>query len=172
MDGLLTDFVPAAAKLHGVSYKTEDHPIGQWHIWDEWGLTVDEFWAPIDSAGPEWWGSLPPTPYMTELLQLVEEVSDDWCILTSPSRSPSSHSGKRIWLQEYFGLGFSNYVITSKKGLLAGRGKVLIDDADHNLEDFRKSGGKGVAFPRPWNAEHKFSDDPVGFVARKLKKKS
>ena len=59
---------------------------------------------------------------------LIKSDLYDPYILTAPSvRNPNSYSGKRIWIEKYFGLEFCKKLILSpNKSLLVG--DYLIDD--------------------------------------------
>jgi len=42
----------------------------------------------------------------------------------------------------------------SEKWLMAGLDRLLIDDADHNIDKFVQYGGHTLLVPRPWNHAH------------------
>jgi 5'(3')-deoxyribonucleotidase len=184
MDDVLVDFVGGAAALWGLT--TEDllpyWDIGVWDVVPPLGralhardgthpngMGVPEFWAKI-GGHPGFWEDLRPLPWCDSLLTLVASFTDDWYIVSSPSRAPSSWSGKVRWLKDYFGEEFNRIVLTRHKHLLAGPGVVLIDDRESNVLEFttdrdgRPTGGDGVVFPKYHNRNHAHRADPVRYV--------
>lgn len=162
MDGVLTDFVGAALKLHGIDMKWRtDWPPGVRDIVkainldrkrrDEPEMTQDDFWGRINDTGADWWESIPAYEGAVDLYQaLVKDAPVT--ILTSPSLDAGGASGKVRWLQNRFGTGFRDYVLTHMKQHCAGPGKVLIDDFEKQCNAFCDDGGMAVLYPRPWNA--------------------
>ena len=47
---------------------------------------------------------------------------------------------------------------------MAAPGVLLIDDSDKNCEKFVQHSGHAILFPRPWNSNHKYKDDPIGYL--------
>ena len=119
------------------------------------------FWAEIEEY--QWFTSL------YKMLQNKEGVKEI-VFLTSPSYDPSSACGKLFWLKSRFGRDFTNYVLTSRKELLASPNVVLIDDLVANVNAFRKAGGHAILFPMVWNVTKLIDipEDRVIFVEAKL----
>lgn len=184
MDDVLVDFVDGAAALWGLT--TEDLlPHWDLGVWDcvpplgkalhardgdhPDGMSVADFWARV-GAQAYFWDNLRPLPWCDSLLTMAAAFTDDWYIVSSPSRCPSSWSGKVRWLKDYFGEEFNRIVLTRHKHLLAGPGVVLIDDQDSNVLEFTvdkdglPTGGEGVLFPKYHNRNHVNRDDPVRYV--------
>jgi hypothetical protein len=44
--------------------------------------------------------------------------------------------------------------VGNDKHLLAGPGRLLIDDHPGNCHDWNESGGVSILFPRPWNTRY------------------
>lgn len=92
-------------------------------------------------------------------------------ILTSPSLAPSCLEGKVRWLYEHFpkekGRHFSDFLIGNQKHLLAWPGRVLIDDAEANVEKFRSAGGEAILFPQVWNGNFEV-EDRLAYVKNQL----
>lgn len=95
--------------------------------------------------------SLNPLPGAIETVELLiqSDIYEPY-ILTAPSvRNPNSYSGKRIWIEKYFGLEFCKKLILSpNKSLLIG--DYLIDD---------NSSGKG---------QENFSGSLIHFGSKKF----
>jgi len=166
MDGVLTDFVDAACRVHGTTFMqlAAKWPNGDYNIANILGLRPFEFWEGIDKAGEDFWINLRPTDIKTELLYLLG--NNDKYIATSPSMNPVCASGKMKWIIEN---GFSrHFVITPHKHLMANRDTILIDDADRNVDKFTKAGGHGVLVPRRWNSLYRYEDNPMPIVKEQL----
>jgi 5'(3')-deoxyribonucleotidase len=184
MDDVLVDFVGGAAALWGLT-TAELLPHWDLGVWDcvpplgralharecthPDGMGMTEFWRRLD-ANPYFWDNLRPLPWCDSMLAVVASFTGDWYIVSSPSESPSSWSGKVRWLKNYFGEEFNRFVLTRHKHLLAGPGVVLIDDRESNVLEFttdrdgRPTGGEGVVFPKYHNRNHPYSGDPVRYV--------
>lgn len=176
MDGVLADFDEAACRAHGVDrelVETRRKP-GEWSLVEPLGLTsLDEFWAPISALGEQFWLDIKPLPWLGELIELVEQYTNDWHVVTTPGRDPSSYSGKAAWLKQRFGAKFHRITLTAHKHLLADSGTVLIDDRQANIDAFRRprlgrASGHGILFPSTANALYIYANDPLSSVQRGL----
>ena len=131
------------------------------------GVKKGDIWARITVRGAKWWSELEPQPWARALYEELCKL-DEVVILTSPSHIPSAAAGKTTWIKKFFGGNFRNYIMTSRKELLAKPGDILIDDHDKNIEKFTQAGGIGILFPFPWNKEFKDSNDGVAKVLEKI----
>jgi len=70
----------------------------------------------------------PITEAIESVQKLINSEKFDPYILTAPStRNPFSYTEKRVWIEKYFGIEFTEkLIISSNKGLL--KGDILIDD--------------------------------------------
>jgi len=161
MDGVLTDFVRATLALHGRTEALENWPAGERDVPAVLGISRTEYWRLIDEQGADFWAGLAPFPWFEELVALVREFGP-MSILTAPSLAPACLDGKVQWLYNHFpkvrGKRFTDFIIGPQKHLLAQRGRVLIDDAQSNVDAFRAAGGEAILFPQPWNANHAVAD--------------
>lgn len=156
-DGVCVDFVSAALEIHNSPLKHDD--IGQWAMEGQMGLTLDEFWAPIEAAGPGFWRGLKEYPWFEELYAMCLLHAKEVYFLSSPDRCPAAAMGKMQWLMDRFGNTFRNYILTPNKGVV--RGGVLIDDSPKHCETFARGNassyahdllsGRFVLFLQPWN---------------------
>lgn len=147
MDGVLVDFIGGAYGLH-------QRPMPDavpWRIWEEMGLTEEEFWAPM---GHDFWANLPWTPEGQLLVRQLELMvgAENICLLTSPCLTPGCAEGKLAWIGRHLPQYRRQYLLGPAKGFAAGPGKVLVDDHEKNVADFRSMGGGAVLVPRPWNS--------------------
>lgn len=166
MDGVLCDFAGAALKIFNAQHKMNDWPLGQWDIAPIVGVEPEVFWHRIEACGRNWWKELKPTPWKDEVITIAQEFPK-WSIATSPSMDPYCLSGKLAWMYQHIQQGFRDYFITPKKEMLAQEDRVLIDDRDKNVLEFRAWGGEAILFPQPWNSNH-FVKDRIGYVRKEL----
>lgn len=158
MDGVVCDFVRAALELHvGTSYEIEmilnEWPKGEYRIERVLGISTDQFWEPIASCGEDFWALLNELHSGMQLVESLREDNRKFVFLTSPAMCSSSSSGKVRWLQRRFGADFRDYILCpTSKSLLAGPGRVLVDDSDRNCEEWKACGGTSIVWPQPWNS--------------------
>lgn len=169
VDEVLVDFIGGACKAHGIPRESFREAVYGTCVWDmaqTLGVSREAFWGPIDALGPTFWEQLEWLPWAGTLLALVDDY--DWCLVTTPTLDPASRLGKRMWIANYFGLGFGRYYITQEKHLLAAPNRVLIDDSVNNLFDFRAAGGKGILFPSVVNELYESANNPVPYIKERL----
>lgn len=131
------------------------------------GIKKGELWARITKAGADWWANLEPQPWARKFYEELIKV-DEVVVLTSPSHIPSAAAGKTQWMKDFFGGNFRDYILTSRKELLAQAGTILIDDHDDNIDGFNQHGGVGVLFPRYWNKGFENHNGAVEVVSEVL----
>lgn len=170
LDEVLADFVGSALRLHGVAVETfqRRQPAGTWDMTIGLDLSPEAFWSPINSMGERFWANLPKLPWANQLISLISGITDDWHIVSSPSRCPTSYNGKVRWLKKEFGEGFDRFALTPHKYIFAKPGVILIDDRDQNIDDFVAAGGEGIVFPTHLNTNHLFKNDPLTFIKSRL----
>jgi 5'(3')-deoxyribonucleotidase len=169
MDGVLTDFVGAACRAHGKSNPYDDAAAqGVWAMETLWGMSGKEFWAPCNGEG--FWDRLEKTPEADDIVKLITDTFgvENVALLTAPSMSGFCIPEKRLWIRRNYPQLEGGMIFTAAKKFLAGPDRLLIDDRDKNIEDFRLFGGKAVTVPRPWNRMHALSDKPLEVLYRVL----
>ncbi|KKN70622.1 hypothetical protein LCGC14_0428950 [marine sediment metagenome] len=170
LDDVLGDFVGAVLEIHGWTREQLDavRPIGTWDIITPMGMSTTNFWQPIKRAGPDWWESIKPFPWLQDLLGLVASVTDNWIIASTPQPFEECWTGKLRWVEKVFGKSFAynRYVPVQHKRILAKKGVMLIDDKKENVRLFDRSDGTGVLFPSPNNNLYREAYDPVGYLVR------
>ncbi len=162
MDGVLTDFVGAVAKLFKydgdiyldwrrllVENKVDD----PYKIEGVLGITTNELWSTIDGTGMSFWSQMEYYPQAASLYTMLQGYGDV-VILSSPAMDPSSWSGKVVSLQQFFNRDFRDFILcpAPHKVKLANKNSILIDDAEKNIDTFTDAGGQGILFPQPWNS--------------------
>lgn len=154
MDGVLVDFAQGVASLFGIEKSAVDANGSE--AYEAAGVPREEFWRRIESAGRGWWETLPPYPWAQRLVSACEGVGDVYVATSPPTGSVSAASGKMAWLRDTLPKVYSGrrFFIGTHKYLLAGPGRVLVDDDVRKRDAFADAGGLAVLFPRPWNAAH------------------
>lgn len=146
MDGVIANFFKQACLYHGRSYMPEE--ITNYNISEIWGLTNDEFWAPL--TGYDFWAGIEPYDYAHEMFEKLKAIAPV-TICTAPSYDHNCIAGKLNWLDKHLGVKLNDVVFASKKYLLADEGTILIDDHSEKVRMFSGCGGVGILFPQPWN---------------------
>lgn len=158
MDGVVSGAHEAFLKVLGREDLLKDYPAGEFNTDKVAGISEKTMWRKIDAAGRDLWSKMPVLPWAHELYEKLGELGDV-VFLTSPSYDPDSLAGKLEWLQRFTKQkDFRDYIMTTRKDLLAGPGAVLVDDRPENCEKFRAAGGRAVLFPAAWQGS---SDDDI-----------
>ena len=160
IDGVLADFIrPAFASL-GVCLREERcYPssagwdcVKAFNMLASTPISINDFWNSFNRH--EFWAALPIYDYACPLLEYLGEAvgKSNVLLASSATLSPASASGKVEWIQKQLPAWIRRqYFIGSKKHLLAGSHRILIDDSYDNCLAFRQHGGKTIMVPRPWN---------------------
>lgn len=154
MDGVLADFVGAICKAHGRPDPYLDKAnLGVFWFDKIWGMSQKDFFEP---CGFEFWKGLEATKESSAIIQwaVTHAGTANVALLTSPSQNHGCVEGKRAWVKDLIPSLASNLIFTSAKQFLSGPDRYLVDDADHNVDGWRKAGGKAILWPRPWNSLH------------------
>lgn len=154
MDGVLVDFAGGVASLFGIEKSVVEANGSE--VCKAANVSREEFWRRIESAGKEWWETLPPYPWTQRLVSACERLGDVYVATSPPTGAVSAGSGKMAWLRRSLPKVYSGrrFFIGTHKHLFAGPGRVLVDDDMRKHAAFAKAGGRAVLFPRPWNAAH------------------
>lgn len=164
LDGVIVDFVSAANAVHN----RDGYIPTKFDYFEDWGMTANDFWSPIDALGPDFWHHIPLYPWANELISWLGR-HDEFVVATACSKNAHSSYGKVKAIQSIFGENFRDYFITPRKWLLAGPERILIDDYEPNCQKFEALGGKAILFPRPWN-ENRDIFDPLEYTLEELDK--
>lgn len=179
LDGLLADFVGGVLKHFG----REDVHISRvpWGIEEFLGIAANAFWPTLDYS---FWAGLKPWADGLALLHAAKLLvgPDRIGLLTSACLTPGCADGKRWWVQHHIPEFAGRLIVVypppiglhdkgikgGAKELIAGPGKILIDDHDRNVDKFIAAGGRALLVPRPWNraSDHCKATDGSFDVAR------
>jgi hypothetical protein len=165
LDGVVCDFVRPSYEIHGLAHALDFCPPTVYDYWNEMGLTEKEFWAPIESAGFDWWAQLPCLPWTYDLLSFLDDVCPGFEFATKPYNADSA-AGKWNWLDRYS--PDEKRHLTSDKSSLSGPGRILIDDSPQQIFKWQENGGTGILFPASYNVNSIYLDDPVSCVRKQL----
>lgn len=154
LDGVLVDFLSGAicelnkAYNRNVTLERYSKEFGQWGTYDYYGITVGEFWQPINDC-PNFWLNLEPFPWTTKLFTALSALGEV-TIVTAPSNDPECSKQKLMWLDKHLGVKSSAVFLGHRKYLMAGNG-ILIDDYHKNVDAFKEAGGQAILIPSTWN---------------------
>jgi hypothetical protein len=79
-------------------------------------------------------------------------------LVSSPCGTDGCMDGKRDWVARHCPRLAKSLFLGSRKDLLAGPCKVLLDDRDENCAAFALAGGVAITVPRPWNSRRDETD--------------
>ena len=164
LDDVLVDFCGAALAAHGRSIA--DYPPGVYELEVALHMPKERVWGPID-GDPVFWHNLKPYPW-AQLLPLRALRVGPVRVLSKAHNHPHCYAGKRWWCNQILP-GLKLWLVDDEKHLLARSGRLLIDDADYNVEAWRNAGGQAILFPRPWNKRHAESYNAIETVLAELK---
>jgi len=130
MDGVLVDFDKGYEQLTGMTSKEAD------------AKGPEFFWKPISKAGEAFWTELKWMPDGKQLWNYIKKYNPP--LLSAPSREESSRTGKQKWVEQHLPgvkLILANAV---DKQNYSGKNKILIDDRDKNINQWKSKGGIGI----------------------------
>lgn len=156
LDGVCCDFVGHVLNLCG---KSEDDLLDEMsrdnniHPYDALENCVGRkkfaFWSWIEIMGCEFWHTMPVFDWFEELYGGLNDIGDVH-FLTSAPRMPSAYSGKSLWVERNVGKeAVSKLIIcpAHTKYALAGPHRILIDDTERNVKEWRDTGNVCYYFP-------------------------
>jgi len=131
MDGVLVDFERGYAEL------TNTTPSKSFN-------GKSEFWEPINKAGAEWWANLDWMSDGQELWSYIKKYNP--YILSAPSWDPSSRVGKEAWCKMHLKNSYKKLLLypRNQKQLFAAENKILIDDMEQTINEWKNAGGIGI----------------------------
>lgn len=168
MDGVLVNFTEGADRVHGRKL--------DWTKWSGGIENPNDFWGPINEC-PDFWKNLEPYPWATDLILGIHALVgyEGLFIATSPAAEPCS-TDKILWIAKRSHQLAGRTIITRHKHLLAGPGRILIDDSDNNLHKWVEHGGLAIPFHQPWNkagrrgvSERLSSEERINYVITAIK---
>lgn len=136
-----------------------------WPDGDPFGFTTTKFWDNLAIAGERWWYNLEEFHHYRPMIKMLKRQGDVVYLTSPPYGDVGAHAayGKICWLTHTSREGprFRDYVISSRKELLANPSSILIDDSTVKCDKFRLHGGHAILFPQPWNGGKELSSHDV-----------
>ena len=128
MDGVIVDFDKGYKELTGTE-ASFDTP-------------KEEFWAPIQKAGAEFWIKLQWMHDGKQLWNYIKPYNPQ--LLSAPSRDESSKIGKFVWVKR--NVPGTKLILRSaeRKQEFATPNSILIDDRADNIQRWKDAGGVGI----------------------------
>ncbi len=147
LDGVICNMIGGVAKLFNRNYTEliRSWTPGVYQIENILGISRNEFYSALE-GNEDFWSNLEPFPYMMDLYEHCLKIAPTF-LLTKPTLDPASLSGKLKWIHKHFGNNFDNYIMTRYKFHCAAKDRVLVDDYDKNIVEFREKNGNGILFP-------------------------
>jgi beta-phosphoglucomutase-like phosphatase (HAD superfamily) len=114
-------------------------------------------WTVGPVATQSFWETIPLYPWADELVVQLRRRGHVR-ILSSPGRpefAAAACAGKMRWCQRFLGMKPRDVLLvgSDQKQLIAGPGRVLIDDTTEIITAWNRAGGIGILFPQPWNRQ-------------------
>ena len=164
MDGVLVDWLGGVSKLYNLNFNPYPF-LGEWDCINKLGLNTEEFWKPLSR---DFYANLDWTVDGEEILKYcVDAVGwDNICVLTSCIKDGRCAAGKIDWIQRKVPKLRRNYLIGPKKYFASNSNRVLIDDANHNIDSWI---GPSILVPRDWNRHYAASKYSAIIVREKIK---
>jgi hypothetical protein len=117
-------------------------------------FSTSKFWKSIPR---HIWAQCPVSEELSWLLGHCEALvgKENICLLTATTLDPECPAGKLEWIHKFMPKWMHRqYLLGPFKTFTASSDTLLIDDADKNIDAFRKAGGRTLIVPRPWNSFH------------------
>jgi len=163
MDGVLVDFVAGICKWFNKPYPYDlPESKGVWDVDRLLGIRPEEFEFCLNNA--RFWRELLWTNDGTKIFNAAYKCAgeENMFLITNPDGASYRYLGKADWVRKNLGhLWLDRTIMVKDKSLLAGPGRVLIDDKDSNVDDFLANGGEALLINRPWNELHSIAASPV-----------
>lgn len=156
IDGVIGDFQDQALQHLSLKKKDLSFVRGSWDtvpvMCRHAGVTETDFWC---SLPIKFWSEMPVCSGANNLIGLCFDRfgAENVFFLSSAANAISAH-GKLLWVKKLFPEIYKrgNLILGRSKHACAQPLSFLIDDADHNINNFEKHGGIGILVPRFWNA--------------------
>jgi len=142
VDGVLADFVGNILKECGKD--SSQLKRGEYDLNESLGLDMHSILKNLD------WYNIPLTEDYQIFLDFVKKhFKKHQIYICTKVFDYESAKGKMKWIRKNIP-GYP-FLLTDNKCRLAGKGLLLIDDCDEEVNKFRGMGGKAILVPRIWN---------------------
>jgi len=131
MDGVLVDFERGYYELTGIH--TKQYVKGD-----------ANFWRPIEEEGAAFWFNLPWMSDGQQLWRYIKRYKPN--ILSAPSQNITSNIGKEAWCKMHINSQYRKLLLVPRgeKQKYAGSDRILIDDLEQTINEWRAKDGIGI----------------------------
>lgn len=154
LDGVIVDFCDGVFRALGDSPTDfRKWPHNQWDWFESLGWTYEQVNVICDS---DFWADLNWTTDGHNILKTIlqRQCPKQVYLVSCPMSNVDSISGKIRWVRRNLPAYELRTIITRvPKSFLATPDRLLIDDKNENVDDFKKAGGNAILYPRPWNRQ-------------------
>lgn len=158
MDGVLSDFTAGWHNALGVPFDIYDYPLPK-GLWDYSSVIEKQYgikWGAIVKVCSRriFWYQLPMIRDAHRFYRSLCERHNVVFLTHATGVFNECLIGKQLWLDGFTDFNSYEMILLKSdeaKGIYATPDSVLIDDKDDNIQDFIRSGGRGILVPRPWN---------------------
>lgn len=136
LDDVLVDF------LKGVQEKVNPDIATR----EGWQVVKKEDWKKVVEMSPQFWAELEWKQDAKQLWNYIKEY-DPIILSARPKTDIQATKGKLAWVKKHLGSKFYKTAIITLgvlKQNYAGKNKILIDDYDKNIKQWRSAGGIGI----------------------------
>jgi hypothetical protein len=104
--------------------------------------STSKFWKLIDSYKEKFWSEMEWMPDGKQLWEYISKYNPT--LLSAPSYEASSRFGKRLWVDKNLSGTKLILAAADKKQNYSKPNRILIDDKESNIEQWRSQGGIGI----------------------------
>jgi hypothetical protein len=133
MDGVLCDFDSRFKQLNPEHLSPSEY-IAKY--------STSKFWKQIGSYKEEFWSEMSWMPDGKQLWEYISKYTPS--LLSAPSYEASSRFGKRLWVDKNIPGTKLILAAADKKQNYSKPNRILIDDKESNVEQWRSQGGIGI----------------------------
>ena len=166
LDGVCCDFLGSVLKLFGMTEydylkhakSSNKHPYDILN--DCIGCDSYTMWNAVNKK-ENFWSDINKFPWFNVMFKTLQNFAPVYFLTSSPSAD--ANYGKLKWIQNNVGYNFDRKLIlchSENKRFLSKRGRILIDDMDSNVNEWREEGGHSIKFPSiQFTGNHPNDDD-------------
>ena len=160
MDDVLVDITGAGLKHFNLQNPYDDlKNRGNYGLAEMCAMSWKDMWYTLDK---DFWMSIPKLPWCDTLIQFAYDRvgKENTYILSAPVKSDGCSIAKLNWVSEHYPELQNHIILTRGKYGAVGDDGILIDDSEHNEEEFTKRGKSSsfYLFPSYSNAKHALVD--------------
>lgn len=147
MDSVCTDWFKSACEVCGVDLNDKSIR-DKLKKGNDLNVIVpeEEIWNKINAEGADFWLNLELLPWAKKLHKALKDTGHRLFFCTSPGKNNSIPASPKIeYLLKHFNT--NDFIIVYDKSACAGPNKILIDDSERKIKEFKKYGGNVFKWP-------------------------